>query len=171
MGGSVTGNIGASGDEDWFKVVLEADKTYQIDLKGEDGGGGTLRDPYLFNIVDSSGTEFEDTENDDIDAHNRDSQIIFTPTTTGDYYLAAGGIITGTYTLSVRDTLPTLSISDAEGDEDVGVEFTADADVGGIGEGDGDLDGVDRERRHGGGGGSRYDEDGGRGVRCGRHVD
>ena len=44
VGGSVTGNIGTSSDNDWFKVVLEADKTYQIDLKGVDGGGGTLED-------------------------------------------------------------------------------------------------------------------------------
>ena len=34
VGGSVTGTIGTDTDQDWFKVVLEADKTYQIDLKG-----------------------------------------------------------------------------------------------------------------------------------------
>ena len=47
VGGSVTGNIETFADGDWFAVVLEAGKTYQIDLEGEYGGGGTLEDPFL----------------------------------------------------------------------------------------------------------------------------
>ena len=107
VGGSVTGNIDTTDDEDWFKVVLEAGKTYQIDLKGVDGGGGTLTDPELNDIRDSSGNTIADTGNDDVDADNDflDSQIIFTPTTADAYYLVAAGVnpSTGTYTLSVRD--------------------------------------------------------------------
>ena len=34
VGASATGNIGTNVDRDWFKVVLEADKAYQIDMKG-----------------------------------------------------------------------------------------------------------------------------------------
>ena len=111
VGGSATGNIDPAGDRDWFRVDLEVDKTYQIDLKGEGGGVGTLTDPSLGNIRDSSGTEIADTGNDDADPDNDiyDSQIIHTPTTAGTYYLvAAGASGTGTYTLSV------LGPSDAE---------------------------------------------------------
>ena len=140
VGGSVTGNISTVTDVDWFKVVLEANKTYQIDMKGLEGlegGGGTLGDPILHDIRDSSGSEISGTGNDDVDADNDiyDSQITFTPTTAGAYYLVAAGVSdSGTYTLSVREaaavTLPTLSIADAEGDEDDGVEFTATLTAG-----------------------------------------
>ena len=107
VGASATGNSGASNDVDWFKVELEAGKTYQIDLKGANGGGGTLDDPRLLNIRDSSGNEISGTGNDDADFGNNilDSQITFTPTMAGAYYLVAtpGGTASGTYTLSVRD--------------------------------------------------------------------
>ena len=91
---------------DWFKVVLDAGKTYQIDMKGLDGGGGTIGDPYLHDIRDSSGTGISNTGNDDVDADNDiyDSQITYTPTTAGAYYLvAAGASDSGTYTLSVGE--------------------------------------------------------------------
>ena len=108
VGASATGNIGTGGDQDWFKVVLEADKTYRIDMNGSNGGGGTLNDTRLSNIRDSSGNEISGTGNDDIDAlnSNLDSQTTFTPTEAGAYYLVAlggGGTVTGTYTLSVRE--------------------------------------------------------------------
>ena len=83
-------------------------------MKGEDGGG-TLGDPYLHNIRDSSGTAISNTGNDDVDAENDiyDSQITFTPTTAGAYYLvAAGAASTGTYTLSVREVPCTLNEGD-----------------------------------------------------------
>ena len=122
VGGSVTGNRGSIGDTDWFAVVLEAGKTYQIDLTGEYGGGGTLKDPYLDNIRDSSGSQISNTFNNDVDSANDifDSQIIFTPTAAGTYYLVAfgNGSITGTYTLSLRDiTPPTLSVADVSAAE------------------------------------------------------
>ena len=34
VGGSVTGEIEAQGDTDWFAVILEAGKTYQVDMEG-----------------------------------------------------------------------------------------------------------------------------------------
>ena len=113
VGASATGNISTATDKDWFKVVLEADKTYQIDMKGVDGGGGTLVDPWLDNIRDSSSNEFLDTGHDDIGGEDDilDSRIIFTPTEAGTYYLVAtlATTPTGTYTLSVRDLTPPLS--------------------------------------------------------------
>ena len=129
VGASATGNIGASSDSDWFRVELEADKTYQIDMEGGDTNGGTLVNPELLDITDSEGDTIADTGNDDIDGDNFNSQITFTPTEAGRYYLvAASGVTggTGTYTLSVRDiTSVTLSIADAEATEGDDVEFTA----------------------------------------------
>ena len=108
VGGSATGNIETVTDRDWFKVDLEAGKFYQIDLEGDAGGGGTLEDPYLRNIRDSSGAEISETENDDVDpGSNADSRVIFNPTEAGAYYLVASGYggasDTGTYTLSVTE--------------------------------------------------------------------
>ncbi len=131
VGASATGNISTATDKDWFKVVLEADKTYQIDMKGVDGGGGTLVDPWLDNIRDSSGNEFLDTGHDDIGGEDDilDSRIIFTPTEAGTYYLVAtlATTPTGTYTLSVREvptvTLPTLSIVNKSADEGEPITF------------------------------------------------
>ena len=128
VGGSATGNLSAVTDVDWFKVVLEADKTYQIDMKGQGGGGGTLADPWLHDIRDSSGDEISGTRNDDADPDNDvyDSQIIYTPTTAGAYYLVAtlAGTGTGTYTLSVREV---TSSDDCLADTDT----TCEVDVGG----------------------------------------
>ena len=107
VAGSVMGNIESNVDNDWFKVVLEADKTYQIDLKGVDGGGGTLEDPFLESIRDSSDNEIVDTANDDIGGEDDilDSRTTFTPTAAGTYYLVARSANsgTGTYTLSVGE--------------------------------------------------------------------
>ena len=118
VGASATGNIETRTDRDWFKVVLEMGKFYQIDLEGSTGGGGTLGDPYLRNIRDSSGTEIPETENDDIGGGNTDSWVVFTPTADGAYYLVASGYgganDTGTYTLSVTE----LETRTEEGDTD-----------------------------------------------------
>ena len=141
VGGSATGNITTGGDQDWFKVVLEAGKTYQIDLKGEGGGGGTLEDPLLDDIRDSSGDLIDDTFNNDIDFDNdiRDSRIIFSPTEAGTYYLVAGDAIdeAGTYTLSVSEVEteePPCTLNDGDiwcGVVDVGeVRSTADVLTG-----------------------------------------
>ena len=56
VGGSVTGEIESSGDEDWHAISLLAGETYLIDLKGADGDWGTLADPVLWYIYDASGS-------------------------------------------------------------------------------------------------------------------
>ena len=55
VGGSVTGEIEAQGDEDWFAVTLEAGKTYQIDMEGSETDGGTLENPFLYTMRDADG--------------------------------------------------------------------------------------------------------------------
>ena len=133
VGASATGNVSTDIDGDWFKAVLEADKTYQIDLEGTAGGGGTLPDPELYNIRDSSGDAIADTNNDDVGGEDGilDSRVIFTPTTAGTYYLEASSATGehGTYTLSVREVAPPddLPVDDCPRN----TTTTCEVDVGG----------------------------------------
>ena len=124
VGGSVTGEIEAQGDEDWFAVTLEAGKTYQIDMEGSETDGGTLENPFLYTMRDAdgnylrlaSGSQNVFTSDQD-SGEGLNSRVTFTPDEDGTYYLvaASGGHILaadshgrslGTYTLSVADTSP-----------------------------------------------------------------
>ena len=101
LGGSQSGTLETAGDDDWFGVSLTAGSTYTIDLKGSDSGSGTLSDPTLY-LVDASGTTTL-TSNDD-GGTGRDSQITYTPTSSGTVYLSArsfGDALTGTYEISI----------------------------------------------------------------------
>ncbi len=104
VGGSVTGEIGTAGDEDWFAVTLQAGQGYAIDVEGSDTGGGTLMDPYAL-LYDADGNV---VAQDDDGGQGFNSRILFTPDTTGQYYAAAAsfGEATGTYTLSVEAYVP-----------------------------------------------------------------
>ena len=42
VGGSVRGETGAAGDVDWYRVALQADVTYQFDMRGKSTGGWQL---------------------------------------------------------------------------------------------------------------------------------
>ena len=103
VGGSVTGNLGAGFDNDFFRVNLEAGKTYQFDLEGAPTGGGTLENPRLV-LFDDSGNQLQE---DDDSGTEFNSQIVYTATETGTHYLNATHTrfdpYTGTYTLSVRE--------------------------------------------------------------------
>ena len=118
VNGSVTGEVEEAGDVDWFAVTLEAGKTYRIDLKGLENKDGSLYDPELHGIYDADGTLIEDTGNDDSGA-GRNSQLTFTATESGTYYIAAGATdslawpnLRGTYELSVTD----LAVTDVPAD-------------------------------------------------------
>lgn len=101
MGGSSTGNIERSGDEDWFAVNLTEGQTYRIDLHGTTGGGGTLADTVIAGIHRADGTLLDDTENDDF--VGLDSQVTYTAASTGIHFIAAAGYgsNTGTYRLGI----------------------------------------------------------------------
>ena len=104
VGGSATGTIGSAYDHDRFAVELEAGRTYQFDLEGSPGGGGTLPDTYFRAIRDSEGRYQSGTYNDNFGG-SRDSRVTFTPEASGTYYAQVSGDRdeTGTYTLSVTD--------------------------------------------------------------------
>ena len=107
IGGSVRGEIGAPGDQDWIQVALVAGKTYRIDIEGADTGRGSLKDPYLHGIYDSSGEYVEGTLDDD-GGTGRDSRIGFTPAEDGLYYIGVGGALgeIGSYRVSVQEQAP-----------------------------------------------------------------
>ncbi|WP_373414624.1 M10 family metallopeptidase C-terminal domain-containing protein [Ensifer aridi] len=92
-GGSVSGYVNSSGDQDWYKITLTAGQTYRFTLDGSNG-----LDAYL-TLYDANGNRLGG--NDD-GAGNYDSLVTFTASTSGTYYLSAGGYqtSTGSYTLT-----------------------------------------------------------------------
>ena len=126
VGGSVTGEIEAQGDEDWFAVTLEAGKTYQIDMEGSETDGGTLENPFLYTMRDADGNYLRLASgsrnvftSDQDSGEGLNSRVTFTPDEDGTYYLvaASGGHILaadshgrslGTYTLSVDELVDAI---------------------------------------------------------------
>ena len=105
VGASATGTIGADNDDDWFRVDLEAGKTYQFDMEGMDTGRGTQPDPYV-ELTNSSGNR--DLGFDNNAGVNKNARLIYTADAAGTHYVVAatGSDEQGTYTLSVRDVTP-----------------------------------------------------------------
>jgi uncharacterized protein YegP (UPF0339 family) len=98
VGGSRTGIVNSSGDRDWFRISLNAGRTYRFNLNGS-----TLSDPTL-HLRNASGISL--AFNDDFSGLN--SQITFTATTSGIYFLDAGAYSSGTgsYTLAATEFHP-----------------------------------------------------------------
>nr|CRH07121.1 protein of unknown function [Candidatus Magnetococcus massalia] len=107
VGSSVTGTVGSANDADWFAVTLTAGTTYQIDLEGADSSKGTLSNPTLFGIFDSSGNYISKSY-DGNSGSGLNAQESFTPTSDGTYYLSAGSYGTGSYTLSIAEQSATV---------------------------------------------------------------
>lgn len=105
VGGSVSSSVDYSRDVDWYRVHFLAGHTYQINLGGRPSGSGTLRDTNIAGVYNSNGYRISGTSNDDF-GNTTDSQVTFTPTADGEYYIAAGAFssYTGSYTLRVSDT-------------------------------------------------------------------
>ena len=92
---------------DWFKVTLDATKTYRIELKGARTRDGTLRDPHLSIPRGPSGSLSPEPADDD-SGIGGNSLLTYTPATDGVRYISAGADRdwTGTYTLYVTATVP-----------------------------------------------------------------
>ncbi len=111
VGGSRTGTIDYARDLDWFRVTLNAGTTYRIREQGSPSGNGTLLDTYFGGVHDAAGVLIAGSGNDDADG-SRDSRSSFTPSTTGTYYLSAGGYYNnvGTYRLSIEVDADTTEV-------------------------------------------------------------
>ena len=104
VGGSATGTLDA-GDRDWFKVELEADTRYQIDVEGVDTGRGTVADPTA-TVLDPMGGDLvvNSLSVGDTDSGvGKNARVIYAPTAGGTYFVQVRDLTTstGTYTLSV----------------------------------------------------------------------
>jgi len=108
------GNVDYAKDEDWVKVTLSANTTYQIDLKGD-----TLSDTVINGIYDANGKLISNTFNDD-NGFSLDSQVVFTAKNDGDYYISVGGYDsnTGSYNLFVSTADSTTVQKDTQ-DNDI----------------------------------------------------
>lgn len=106
LGTSVDGQINANGDHDWYAVTLTAGTTYVFTTSST---GGTDVDSTIM-IRNAAGSLL--AYNDDIASGNTYSRAVFTPTTTGTYYVdvgAWGNAEAGAYRL-VADIRPPLSL-------------------------------------------------------------
>ena len=114
---SAAGHLGWQGDiSDWYAVTLTSGVQYQIDLIGSAGDGNlaglTLTDPYLV-LRNSAGVQL--LANDD-SGLGKNARIVFTPLTTGIYYLDAqefGNDSFGTYQIIVNSApiISTLTLN------------------------------------------------------------
>ncbi|MCC1491466.1 pre-peptidase C-terminal domain-containing protein [Cognatishimia sp. F0-27] len=111
VNGTVVGNIETAGDNDWFEVPLAAGQTYVIDLEGNPTGSGTLPDPFLRGIHDSTGALVAGTANDDAGI-GANSQVTFSPTSGGTYFINAGAFSTNTGSYTLRITQDTTVTDD-----------------------------------------------------------
>ena len=145
VGGTLTGFISEAADRDWIAVELEAGKTYQIDVLGSSSGDGTLDDPVLYGIFDSSGWYIRGTSDDD-GGMGRNSLLWFTPKTSGTYYVAVRVFyewegrfdrydVRGTYKVAVEE------IPGPSGDLPSSTETTGTVAVGGETRGRSDWNG------------------------------
>ncbi|WP_262689763.1 M10 family metallopeptidase [Kordiimonas aestuarii] len=103
FGGSYSGNIETVGDEDWIAVTLQAGTTYSIQMLGSTVGQGSLDDPFIKGLYDASGTSLN--RYDDDGAGSRNSQLVFTPSESGTYYVSAGAweTETGSFTMTLSE--------------------------------------------------------------------
>lgn len=120
VGGTATGLIGAAGDNDWFAVSLSAGQRYTFNLDPA-SSGTALANPFL-SLYDSTGAL---VVSDDDSGPGLGSEISYTASTAGTYYLGARGVGSGTgnYQLSAA-AAPTTA---AGSGFNISVGFTGDA--------------------------------------------
>ena len=105
---TVSSRIETVDDIDAIRIYLSAGQQYVLSLSGAAGGGGTLADPYL--SLFNSGLEL--VAQDDDDGVGYDSRIMFTPSSSGFYYLAVGTAIGGVGTYTIRTSIQGVPAGD-----------------------------------------------------------
>ncbi|QNI94698.1 clostripain family protein [Synechococcus sp. A15-127] len=123
IGVTTTGAIETRGDQDWFKIVLEANKSYQVSIYGHADGNNDILATTLHGIYDDAGQLIANTSFYKFDAEGRAvpgatnsrrnslqaNTLNFTPERSGEYYVPAQATLSedvGTYSiyLSERDS-------------------------------------------------------------------
>ena len=140
VGGSATGMVQYAYDRDWFKVVLDADVTYRIDLIGDPDdphwltspGEGALQDSYLYGVHDAQGNRIAGSTNDN-GGVGANSRVFFKAPASATYYIAAGAWdgfsesfppFVGPYTLKVVVEQASLDVADASVREAEGAKLS-----------------------------------------------
>ena len=112
VGGFATGNNEITDDRDWFAVELLAGVEYRIDLMGGSTTSGTMDDPVIYGVYESSGPKLPMSGNND-GGEGKDSRLSnFRVNADGTHYIEVGSgsgftpsvDSTGTYRLSVTAT-------------------------------------------------------------------
>jgi hypothetical protein len=99
---SAFGAIDVAGDADWFRTSLTAGQTYWFSMEGAPTGKGTLADPSL-RLLNGDGTRVVAFNQDGGAGDN--AFMVYTPTGSGTYYVAAqGNGGSGTYLLTRTET-------------------------------------------------------------------
>ena len=113
VGDTFDGVLSQKFDEDWIEIELEKGAIYEINLVGRGAVPDKAEDTIL-KLYSANGQHI--VTNDDIDTANGvfDSRLIFTPATSGTYYLSAGSYSanpnkdnSGAYSLTVTLTKET----------------------------------------------------------------
>ncbi len=101
VGGSTTGDIQFSSDQDWFRIDLTAGRIYTFDQKGAVSAGGSLTESAL-RLLDDTGNL---VANAGYHAAGTDASLTYSPLSGGTYYVSAEAAYgsTGTYTLVATD--------------------------------------------------------------------
>ena len=122
---NVLGSIEVASDSDWFKVVLQPDRSYRFSVDGV-----TLVNPVLA-VRDVTGAIIQ--ENDDrIPGSNLNPQIAFTPSVGGTYFLdvRSFGAGVGTYRLTAeelkQEALPPAPAPSPGGGFQIDIDYTGD---------------------------------------------
>ncbi|MGC4024514.1 MAG: pre-peptidase C-terminal domain-containing protein [Mesorhizobium sp.] len=128
--------LGKKGDKDWFAMQLNSGTTYRIEMRGAGSGRGTLADPYLYGVYNTNGTRLVSPV-DDTTGLGYDARLLFTPTTSGTYYVSAGGAgsNTGTYQLSVvenSNVVPLLPVIELGGDFQSSLDGAKNSRIGAV---------------------------------------
>ncbi|HEX8667482.1 MAG TPA: M10 family metallopeptidase C-terminal domain-containing protein [Allosphingosinicella sp.] len=117
-----TSTINTPGDQDWFRVELVGGVTYEIGEYGTRNGpsGVPLRDP-LVELYDSSGHLLRSDDSGGPDNNvSDDALLLFTPETSGTYYINARAWDTrDPVGLSDQDINPATTTGDYVGDYEV----------------------------------------------------
>lgn len=101
-GQQLAGNIDFENDADWYAITLSEGIQYAISLTGSSANGSALSDP-LLELYDFQG-DFVIADDDGGSGLNSD--MLYLPTSSGTYYIAANGYDseTGNYLLQVQSS-------------------------------------------------------------------
>ena len=125
--------IDSSGDQDWFRISLNAGATYTL---RQDKASGSNLDSYL-RLMNSSGIEIA---SDDDSGGNGNSLLIYTPTSSGTFYVAAGGHSSSTGAYSLSATLTPTARADVAGSTTTTSSLVLDSSSGSTIDTSGDED-------------------------------